>query len=216
MTAEEIEQAIEEHARAAELAIEAGFDGVELHGANGYLIEQFLNTGVNQRADEWGGSVDNRIRFVVEIAKRVVARIGGNRLGIRVSPYSNGGGLRSNDDHVEELHEKLASEMKKLGLVHMHIVDHSSLGMPPVPQSVKDKIKSAFGGPIILAGGNDRASAEAALAAGRGDLFAFARAFIANPRLPTLLREGLPLAQPDFATFYTPDEKGYTDYQVRP
>jgi N-ethylmaleimide reductase len=216
MTAEEIERAIEEHAHAAELAIEAGFDGVELHGANGYLIEQFLNTAANQRTDEWGSSVDNRIRFAVEIAKRSAARIGGDRLGIRVSPYSNGGGLRSDDDHVEELHEKLAGELKRLGLAYMHVADHSSMGMPPVPASVKEKIRGAFGGTIILAGGNDRARAEAEFAAGRGDLFAFARAFIANPRLPTRLREGLPLAQPDFATFYTPDDKGYTDYPATP
>lgn len=216
MSAEEIEQAIEEHVHAAQLAIEAGFDGVELHGANGYLIEQFLNTGANQRTDEWGGSVENRIRFAVEVARRTAARIGGDRLGIRVSPYSASGGLRSDDDQVEELHEKLAGEMKKLGLVYMHLVDHSSMGMPAVSASVKQKIRDAFGGTIILAGGNDRASAEADLAAGRGDLFGFARAFIANPRLPTLLREGLPLAQPDFTTAYSADEKGYIDYPVTP
>jgi N-ethylmaleimide reductase len=216
LTAEEVEGTIDEHVHAAEIAIEAGFDGVELHGANGYLIEQFLNTAANQRTDEWGGSVENRIRFAVEIAKRAAARIGGDRLGIRVSPYSTGGGLRSDDDHVEELHERLASEMKKAGLAYMHVVDHSSMGMPPVPASVKEKIHDAFGGTIILAGGNDRARAEAELAGGRGDLFAFARAFIANPRLPSSLRDGLALAQPDFATFYTPGEEGYTDYPVEP
>lgn len=214
LTAAEIERAIEAYVHAAALAIDAGFDGVELHGANGYLIEQFLNTGANQRTDEWGGSIDNRIRFAVEIAKRTAARIGSDRLGIRVSPYSSGGGMRADDDHVEELHAKLAGELKKLGLAYMHVVDHSSMGMPPVPASVKQKIRDAFGGTVILAGGNDRARAEADLAAGHGDLFAFARAFIANPRLPTRLREGLPLAQPDFATFYTADEKGYTDYPL--
>ncbi|HVJ89227.1 MAG TPA: alkene reductase [Labilithrix sp.] len=216
LTAEEIEQIIEEYVHSAALAIEAGFDGVELHGANGYLIEQFLNTAANQRTDAWGGSVENRLRFVLEIAKRSAAKIGGDRLGIRVSPYSNGGGLRSDDDAVEELHEKLAGELKKLGFAYIHVVDHSSMGMPPVTQSVKDKIRKAFGGTIILAGGITRASAEADLAAGRGDLFGFARAFIANPRLPTRLREELPLSQPDFNTFYTPDEKGYTDYPLAP
>jgi len=216
LTAEEVERIIEEFVHAAELAMDAGFDGVELHGANGYLIEQFLNTGANQRTDEWGGSVANRLRFVVEIAKRTAARLGGDRLGIRVSPYSNAGGLRSDDVQVEELHETLAGELKKLGLVYLHVVDHSALGMPPVPASVKDKIRKAFGGTLILAGGYDRARAEADLAAGLGDLFAFARPFIANPRLPTHLRDGLPLAQPDFATFYTPDEKGYTDYPLAP
>lgn len=214
LTPDEIEHAIEEHVRAAELAMEAGFDGVELHGANGYLIEQFLNTGANQRTDEWGGSVENRIRFAVEIARRAAARIGGDRIGIRVSPYSNGGGLRSPDDRVEDLHETLAREMAKLGLAYVHVVDHSSMGMPAVPASVKQKIRAAFGGTVILAGGNSLESATADLAAGRGDLFGFARAFIANPRLPSRLRAGLPLAQPDFATFYTPGSEGYTDYPL--
>jgi N-ethylmaleimide reductase len=214
LTAAEIERTIEEYVRAAELAIEAGFDGVELHGANGYLIEQFLNSAANQRTDQWGGSVENRIRFAVEIARRAAARIGGDRLGIRVSPYSAAGGLRSDDTQVEEVHARLAGELKKLGLAYMHVVDHSSLGSPAVPASVKEKIHQAFGGTIILAGGYDRARAEADLTAGRGDLFAFARPFIANPRLPSKLRAGAPLAPPDFATFYTPDEKGYTDYPL--
>lgn len=216
LTAEEIERIIEQYAHSAALAMEAGFDGVELHGANGYLIEQFLNTAANHRSDEWGGSVENRLRFIVEIAKRAAARIGGDRLGIRVSPYSNGGGLRSDDDGVEELHETLAGELKTLQFAYIHIADHSPMGMPPVPQSVKDKIRRAFGGTIILAGGYDRARAEADLAAGHGDLFAFARPFIANPRLPSRLRAGLPLMQPDFATFYTPGDKGYTDYLLEP
>lgn len=209
---DEIERVIESYVKAAELAIEAGFDGVELHGANGYLIEQFMNTAANQRDDQWGGSVENRLRFVTEIAKRSAAKIGGDRMAIRVSPYSAGGGLRSDDEGVEELHERLAAELKKLAFAYMHVVDHSAMGMPKVPQSVKDKIRAAFGGTIILAGGYDRARAEADLAAGRGDLFAFGRPFIANPRLVSKLRSGAALAQPDFAAFYTPDAKGYTDY----
>ncbi|MCL2726410.1 MAG: alkene reductase [Polyangiaceae bacterium] len=212
LTVAEIERIIEDFARSAELAIDAGFDGVELHGANGYLIEQFLNTGANQRTDEWGGSVENRVRFVLEVAKRAAARIGGDRMGIRVSPYSNAGGLRSNDDEVETLHEILASELKKLGFVYMHLVDHSSMGMPPVPESVKEKIRKAFGGTLILAGGYDLEHANADLAAGRGDLIGFGRSFISNPRLPSKLRDGSELVAPDFATLYTPDEKGYSDY----
>ena len=216
MTSNDIEQAIEEFAHAAELALEAGFDGVELHGANGYLIEQFLNTAVNQRTDEWGGSVENRVRFVVEVAKRAAARIGGDHLAIRVSPYGAAGGLRSDVEEIETVHETLAGELKKIGFVYMHVVDHSSMGAPPVPSSVKDKIRKAFGGTVILAGGYDLKRANADLAAGRADLIAFARPFIANPRLPSKLRQGLPLAAPDFATFYTPGEKGYTDYPIEP
>lgn len=216
LSGKEIERLIEDYVHSAELAIEAGFDGVELHGANGYLIEQFLNTAANQRSDEWGGSIDNRVRFAVEIAKRAAAKIGADRLGIRVSPYSAAGGLRSDDEQVEDVHERLASELKKIGFVYMHIVDHSSLGGPTVPDSVKNKIRTAFGGTVILSGGYDRARAEADLAAGRGDLVAFGRPFIANPRLPSCLRDNLPLAQPDSNTFYTPDEKGYTDYPIVP
>jgi N-ethylmaleimide reductase len=216
LTGEEIEQAIDEHVHAAALAIEAGFDGVELHGANGYLIEQFFNTAANQRTDAWGGSVANRIRFAVEIAKRVSARIGSDRLGIRVSPYSSNGGLLSADDQVEALHETLAHELHALGLAYMHVVDHASLGAPAVPASVKEKIRKAFRGTLILAGGYDRDRAQTDLDAGRGDLIAFGRPFIANPRLPTQLRERQPLAQPDFAAFYTQDAKGYTDYPSGP
>lgn len=216
MTADDIEHALGEFVHSAESAIEAGFDGVEIHGANGYLIEQFLNTGANQRTDEWGGSVENRIRFAIEVAKRITARIGGDRLGIRVSPYSNTNGLRSDDDQVETVYETLATELSKLGLVYMHIVDHSALGNPPVPASVKEKIKKAFGRTVILAGGYDLARANADLAAGRGDLIAFGRPFIANPRLVSRLRAGLPLAAPDFSAFYTPDAKGYTDYPLEP
>jgi N-ethylmaleimide reductase len=216
LTVEEIERTIEDYARSAELAMDAGFDGVELHGANGYLIEQFFNTAANHRTDEWGGSVGNRLRFALEIAKRAAARIGGDRLGIRVSPYSNGGGLRSDDENVDELHETLAGELKKLGFAYVHLVDHSSMGMPSVPATLKAKIREAFGGTIILAGGYDRARAEADLAAGHGDLIGFARPFIANPRLPTHLRDGLPLVAPDFATFFSSGEKGYTDYALTP
>ena len=215
-TVEEIERIIKDFVHSAELAIEAGFDGVELHGANGYLIEQFLNTAANQRTDEWGGSVTNRIRFAVEVSKRIAERIGGDRLGIRVSPYSNGNGLRADDEEVENVHETLAAELSKLGLAYIHVVDHSSMGMPSVPQSVKDKIRKAFGGTIILAGGYDLERANKDLAAGRGDLIAFARPFIANPRFVSRLRAGLPLAAPDFATFYSPGEKGYTDYPLEP
>ncbi len=213
---DEVEHTIEEYVHSAELAMEAGFDGVELHRANRYLIEQFLNTAANLRDDEWGGNIHNRIRFAVEIARRAAARIGGDRLGIRVSPYSNGGGLRSDDDGVELLHETLAGELNKIGLAYVHVVDHSSLGMPQVPASVKDRIRRAFTGSVILAGGYDLGRAHADLAAGRGDLVAFARPFIANPRLPSRLRAGLPLAAPSFATFYSPGPQGYTDYPLEP
>ena len=212
MTTREIERAIDGFASAAERAIAAGFDGVELHGANGYLINQFLDTKANQRTDEWGGSVENRIRFAVTVAERVAARIGANRLGIRVSPYGAFNAMVSDDAGVEELHTALAQEMSRVGLVYMHVVDHQSLGAPEVKPSVKRKIRDAFRGTLVLSGGYDLARANADLAEGKGELVAFGRPFLSNPRLLSRLREGTPLTAPDFATFYTPGEKGYTDY----
>ena len=213
MSEADVEHAIEQFARSAELAIEAGFDGVELHGANGYLIDQFLNTASNQRTDAWGGSVENRIRFAVEVAKRSAARIGGDRLGIRVSPYGTFNGMKT-DDAVEDVFETLARELSAIGLVYLHVVDHSAMGGPEVKPSLKRKLREAFRGTYILSGGYDRDRAEADLTENKGDLVAFGRPFISNPRLVTRLRERTPLTAPDFSTFYTPGEKGYTDYPV--
>lgn len=213
MTAEDVEQTISEYVRSADLAIQAGFDGVELHGANGYLIEQFLNPASNLRTDEWGGSPSNRMRFGLEVSKRVAARIGAERLGIRVSPFGAFGAMRS-DESIEPQHEAFAQALSELGLLYMHIVDHSSMGAPAVPASVKQKIRDAFNGKIILSGGYERGRAESDLKEGRGDLVAFGRPFIANPRLVSRMKAGLALRAADFATFYTPGEKGYTDYPV--
>jgi N-ethylmaleimide reductase len=216
MSEADVVRAVEQFARSAELAVDAGFDGVELHGANGYLIDQFLNTASNRRADDWGGSIANRIRFAVEVAKRVASRVGPERLGIRVSPYGAFNGMRSEDEHVEEVHESLARAMSNLGIAYVHVVDHAALGAPEVKPSVKRKIREAFRGTLILSGGYDAKRAGAELAEARGDLVAFGRPFIANPRLVTRLREGKALVAPDFATFYTPGEKGYTDYALDP
>jgi N-ethylmaleimide reductase len=214
MSEDDIERAIEQFARSAELAVEAGFDGVELHGANGYLIDQFINTGSNRRTDAWGGSVENRGRFAREVAKRVAARIGADRLGIRVSPFGAFNGMTSADEGVEALHLSLARDLSVLGLAYLHLVDHSSMGAPPVPAAFKQQVREAFKGALVLSGGYDRDRAEHDLAENRGDLVAFGRPFIANPRLVTKLRDRSALAAPDFATFYTPGPKGYTDYPV--
>lgn len=213
MTTEDINTTTEEYVNAAKLAIEAGFDGVELHGANGYLLEQFINPGSNQRADSYGGSVENRSRFVIEVAKKTVAAIGKEKVGIRFSP---GGAF--NDilpfDGQEETYEYLAKEMGKIGLVYVHLVDHSSMGTPEVPVALKQKIRDTFGGTIIISGGYDKARADKDLNDGLGHLVAFGRPFIANPDLPARMKKDAELAQPDFGTFYTPGEKGYTDYPV--
>ena len=208
MTEADIERAIGEFEHAAANAIAAGFDGVELHGANGYLIEQFLNVGANQRTDGWGGTIDGRIRFALEIARRTTARIGAGRVGIRLSPFGVFGGM-SPDPDTTALYLRLARELSELGLVYVHLIDFGT-----VPVELKAAIREAFRGALILNGGFDAGRAEATLQAGAGDLISFGRPFIANPRLVTRMRAGLPIAAPDPTTFYTPGPHGYVDYPV--
>jgi N-ethylmaleimide reductase len=213
MTEADIAKAIAEFASASKRAIAAGFDGVELHGANGYLIDQFLNTASNRRTDRWGGSVENRIRFAVEVAKAAVAAIGAGRVGLRISPYGVFNGMAP-DAEMDALYLRLVDELNALGIAYVHIVDHSSMGAPEVSPSLKAAIRAAFKGRYILSGGYDAARAEADLVADRGDLVAFGRPFISNPDLVRRVREGKSLAPADPSTFYTPGEKGYTDYPV--
>jgi N-ethylmaleimide reductase len=211
MTEADILQTITEFAQAAKNAIEAGFDGIELHAANGYLIDQFLNTASNQRTDHWGGSIENRIRFAVEIAKATAAAIGAEHIGMRISPYGVFNGMAP-DAQMDVLYEALIAELNRIGLVYIHIVDHSAMGAPEVSPTLKAKIRAEFKGSYILSGGYDLTRANADLAANRGDLVAFGRPYISNPDLVEKLKNGTALTDPDFNTFYTPGEKGYTDY----
>jgi len=213
MSEDDIETALVEFERSSELAIEAGFDGVEIHGANGYLIDEFLNVASNKRSDRWGGSVEGRARFALEVATRMAKKIGADRLGIRLSPYGVFNGMQPDDEH-DALYDLLTSKLSELGLLFLHIPDHSSMGAPPVKDSVKRAIRERFKGTYILAGGYDRAHAEHDLVEGRCDLVAFGRPFIANPRLVSKLKSGASLVEADMATFYTPGEKGYTDYPL--
>jgi N-ethylmaleimide reductase len=213
LTAPEIAGTVAEYAQAARLAREAGFDGIELHAANGYLIEQFLNANVNSRADEYGGNGAARNRFALEVARACAGAIGASKVGMRLSPYGvfNGTGAF---DGVEEQLLALAGELSALGLGYLHVLDHSAMGAPPVPEAHKDALRAAFKGTFILAGGFDRESAEAALVAGKADLIAFGRPFLANPDLVERLSRKAELNAPDSSTFYTPGAKGYTDYPV--
>ena len=211
MSVTDIAHAVDEYAKSALLAIEAGFDGVELHAANGYLIEQFLNANVNQRTDAYGGSIEGRNRFALEVSRATAAAIGAHRVGIRLSPYGvfNSTGAFP---EVDAQYLALTQELSKLGLQYLHLLDHSALGAPPVPTDLKTRLRDAFHGLFILAGGFDRASAESALRAGQADLIAFARPFLANPDLVARMRANAVLNAVDMATFYTPGSKGYTDY----
>jgi N-ethylmaleimide reductase len=211
MTAVDIARARDEYVNAAQLAIAAGFDGVELHAANGYLLEQFLNANVNTRKDDYGGNAERRNRFVLEVASNVAAAIGAARVGIRVSPYGafNATGAF---DGIDAQYLSLAHQLATLQLAYLHLVDHSSMGAPEVPAAFKAALRTAFGGTFIASGGYGQESAERALALGEGSLVAFGRAWLANPDLIERMQAGLPLNPPDPSTFYTPGAKGYTDY----
>ena len=209
----DIRHAIAEFARAAELAVEAGFDGIELHAANGYLLEQFLNANVNMRTDAWGGSAEARNRLVLEVARATVKAIGGQRVGIRLSPF----GAFNATGHFPGQEAQLVAlvkELSTLGLAYVHVLDHSAMGAPAVPAEHMAALRAAFKGTFIAAGGFDGASAEKALQEKRADLIAFGRPYLANPDLVQKLATGAALTPPDFATFYTPGERGYTDYPV--
>ena len=211
MSTEHILQAQNEYVWASENAMTAGFDGIEIHGANGYLIDQFINPASNQREDIYGGSIENRSRFTIEVARKIADAIGPDRVGIRLSPYGVFNDMEIFEG-VEDTFEYIATTLGKMELAYIHTVDHSSMGAPEVPESIKQKMRNAFRGTFIVSGGFDKPKAEAALQSDKGDLVAFGQPFLANPDLVYRLENDLPLNTPDPATFYTPGEKGYTDY----
>ena len=208
MTEAEIHTAIQEYADAAAKTIEAGLDGVELHSANGYLMDQFLNPASNKRTDVWG---KDRSKFALEVTKAVVQRIGAERVGIRLSPYGVFNDMVAYPE-MEEFFLKLTKELSALKLVYLHLVDHSAMGAPPVSADLKRKIRESFVGTLILSGGYDAGRAEADLQENKADLIAYGRPFISNPDLVEKLKSGEKLKDNDATTFYTPGEKGYLDY----
>ena len=211
MTDADIKSAIEEFAQGAKNAMAAGFDGVELHGANGYLLEQFIRPNSNQRTDRYGGSIGNRARFVLEVAEAVIIAIGKDKVGIRLSPFGV-----FNDmplyDAMEADYTYLAQELNARGLAYIHLVDHSSMGAPTVPETMKATFRKLFKGTLILSGGYDAACAESDLVANKGNLIAVGKPFLANPDLVARWKTGAAVNTPDMNTFYTPGSKGYTDY----
>lgn len=211
MSEADIKVAIEEFTQAAKNAVAAGFDGIELHSANGYLLEQFIRPNSNQRTDLYGGSIENRARFVLEVADAAINAVGKDKVGIRLSPFGV-----FNDmplyDAMESDYTYLAQQLNKRELVYIHLVDHSPQGAPPVPDSMKATFRQEFKRTLILSGGYDAERAESDLAAGKCDLIAFGRPALANPDLVNRLKTGAALNDPDVNTFYTPGPKGYTDY----
>lgn len=212
MTHDDLSQTKTEFVTAAKYALEAGFDGVELHGANGYLLEEFLSPVSNIRNDEYGGNIENRCRYVLEIAIAVAEAIGKEKTGIRLSPY----GVASDMPHYPEIdatYSFLSEQLHTIGLAHIHIVDHSAMGAPPVPIEIKKLIRNNFNNTIILCGGYDKTRAEDAIQSGLCNLVAFGRPFISNPDLVERFVNNWPLStELHMDSFYTADEKGYTDY----
>ena len=213
MTEADIEAAIAEYAQAAKNAVAAGFDGIELHGANGYLLEQFIRANSNQRADRYGGAIENRARFVLEVVDAAIKAIGREKTGIRLSPFGVFNDMPMYPAMAAD-YTWLARELNARGLLYIHLVDHSPMGAPPVPDSIKAMFRSVFRGALILSGGYDAARAESDLAAGKCDLIAVGRPVLANPDLVARWKAGAAVNAPDMSTFYTPGPKGYTDYPV--
>lgn len=216
----EIQRVVEDFASAAARAVEAGFDGVEVHGANSYLLEQFLNPVVNDRSDQYGGSLENRLRFPLEVVDAVIARIGKHRTAIRVSPYSQIFDMPLFDG-LEQTYTAFVRALGKRGVAYVHIMDHTEVsageGEPSPLASRIDPLLLQFrsdlpASALIVAGNMSPVRAKALVASGTVDLIAFGRPFIANPDLVERLRHDWPLATPQPETFYGGGAEGYIDY----
>ena len=216
---DDIRRLVAAYAEASRLAMAAGMDGVEIHAANGYLIDQFLCSGTNHRQDGYGGSALHRLRFLEEVTEAVVKIWGASRVGVRISPLGRFNDMDEADPVT--LFAGLAERLNAWDLAYLHVVDPRFGGheaaLPEDPRAgvIMATLRQTFKGPIILCGGYDRHRAEAALQAGDGDLIAFGRAYIANPDLVERFREQAPLNPADPSTFYGGDERGYVDYPSR-
>lgn len=212
MTTEQLLETKREFVQAAKNAIEAGFDGIELHGANGYLLEQFLSPHTNQRMDAYGGGVENRARFVLEVVQEVSAVIGNNKTAIRLSPFGSNNDIQ-NYPGIDVMYGYLAEELNKLDLAYLHINDQSTGHKPEVLDLVESSIRKKFKNTIILSGGYTLASAEEVINMGIADLVSFGRPFITNPDLVNRFHKNQPLnIRLDANTLYSSEAKGYTDY----
>lgn len=217
MTEADIGRTIADFCHAAELAISAGIDGVEIHGANGFLIDSFLRDGTNQRVDAYGGSPENRARFLIDAVDAVAGAIGSDRVGVRISPTNTVFGI---SDSVPAITFPIAAKMlNQFNLAYLHVLEAESGSDHPMATglpSVTPLLRDSFDGPVIVNGGYDRRRAAAAIADGAADAVAFGIPFIANPDLVARFRNGLPLAEADSNTFYTPGGAGYIDYPAHP
>jgi len=206
----EIPGIIDSFKRAAANAVAAGFDGVELHGANGYLLDQFAKDGANKRTDAYGGSIENRARLMLEVAKAVAAEAGAERTGIRISPVTPANDI--SDSNPQPLFDHIVDQLDALKLVYIHVIEGATGGPRDVAPFDYGALRKRFGGAYIANNGYDFDLASKVLSANQADLIAFGKLFIANPDLVERLKRGAPLNVPDKATFYGGGAKGYTDY----
>ena len=210
LTEAEIGQIVQDFATAARNALEAGFDGVELHGANGYLIEQFIDSQANTRTDGYGGSLPNRLRFLREVTEAVIGAVGAGRVGVRLAPLTTLQGAV--DDTPQATYLAAAALLDALGVVYLHIAEADWDDAPDMPAAFREALRMIYGGTLIYAGKYTRERAETALERGWADLIGFGRPFVANPDLPERLQHGWPLAEPDASRFFGGDARGLTDY----
>jgi N-ethylmaleimide reductase len=202
---------VEQYRTAALNAKAAGFDGVEIHAANGYLLDQFLRDKTNQRTDQYGGSIENRARLLIEVAEAVIAVWGSDRVGLRISPLSSFGDI--SDSNPEPLFTYVVEKINALNLVYLHVIEGETGGVRDVAGAFDLQVlRRAFDGLFIANNGYDKPLADSTLAAKRADLIAFGRPYISSPDLVERLHVGAKLTEPDQATMYGGDAKEYTDY----
>jgi len=206
---DEIPGIIEQYRHAAACAIKAGFDGVEIHSANGYLLDQFLRDSTNHRTDAYGGSIENRVRLLQEVTAAVIAEIGADKVGVRISPVNAFNDI--SDSAPQALFNHVADMLSSLGAVYLHAVEVSMAGEPDTSVDMTE-IRRHFSGIYIANGGYDKARGNQAIADGSTDLVAYGIPYLANPDLPERLQQDAPLNEADQATFYGGDAHGYTDY----
>ncbi|MCY0852565.1 alkene reductase [Cupriavidus sp. D39] len=216
LTTSGIHTILEDYRRAARNAIAAGMDGVEIHAGNGYLLDQFINSNSNQRADAYGGSIENRARLLLEVVDVVAAEVGASRVAVRLTPMGRFMGM--GDESPEDTFGYIVRQLDVRSLAYLHLVEPAMVGtvkdenFDPHWDAIIQLLRAQYRGVLMLAGGYDRASAEQALASGRADIIAFGRPFIANPDLPARLRDNLALNVPDASSFFGGDAGGYIDY----
>jgi N-ethylmaleimide reductase len=216
LTVAEIAGIVQDYRKAAERAMDARFEGVELHAANGYLVDQFLQDGSNKRTDEYGGSIENRARFLLEVVTALVSVWGADRVAVRISPGGTWNGM--SDSNPNALFSQVTQYLNSFGLAYLHIIEpriggselvHANLGAVAA-----ESLRKVFKGRLIAAGGFEPNTAAAVVERGTADAIAFGRYFVSNPDLPRRIREGFPLSAYDRRTFYTFDAHGYSDYST--